>query len=78
MLLAQQQAHCALGQDALLHGKIFSVIPTTDSDLLRLPLVTENIKDLIVWPRASHRRYEAVFIIHVKEFLTASGFILSP
>lgn len=73
ILLTQHQAHCALGQDALLHGKILFVIPATDSDLMTFPLFTQDLKHLLLWPCVSHRKYEVCIHHHFNGFLTASG-----
>ena len=54
-----------MGQNALLHGKSLSVIPTTDLDHMTLLLFTESI--------SSYSCGHAKLVIHFSEFPTAGG-----
>lgn len=60
MPFTQQQAHSAMGQNALLHGKTLFVIPTADPDHITLPsTLHQEHQQLLMWPCATHRTYEA-------------------
>jgi hypothetical protein len=70
----QQQAHSAMGQNTLLHGKTLLVIPTADPDHTTLSLFTKSssssnfcIHALLI------ERVKLAFVIHFNAFLTASG-----
>jgi len=66
----------AMGQDILFHGEALFVIATSDVDHITLPILHPEHQQQLLWPYASHKRYEVAFNVHFNKFLAASSFIL--
>ena len=69
----QQQAHSAMGQNTLLHGKTLLVIPTADPDHITLPLFTKSISGYFRGHALLIEGAELALVIHLDELLTAGG-----
>lgn len=58
MPLTQQQAHLAVDQDTLLHGK--GVLPSVDWDWNHYPCIFRSEhQQLLLWPHVFHGKHEA-------------------
>lgn len=77
MPLTQQQAHSAVGQNALLHGKTLFVIPATDSDHIALPLFTQSIGGYFCGHALLVERPKLALIVHFDEFLAAGCWVVT-
>lgn len=73
MPLTQQQAHSAMGNDALLHEKTLSVVLTTDLDNTILPLFTQSINSNLHGHAPLIEGIKFVLIAHFNELWTPSA-----
>lgn len=62
-----------MGQDTLLHGETFFVIPTTNSDHITLPCFTQTISSNFCGHMILLKDTKFGFIFQFSEFLVASG-----